>query len=72
MRLDVERLVKDLGGPSAVAAMTGKPRTAPYRWMKTRYVNSQVLERIKNARPEMNLDDYFIEEDSEASNGARS
>ena len=58
-RLNVDRLVQDLGGPRALAASIGKPRTAPYRWMNTQKVSSEVLALIKSVHPHLDLDDYF-------------
>ena len=59
MKLNVTRLVHDCGGPHAVAKKVGVPRTVPYRWMKSRYLSSRVLERMKAAYPKLKLDRYF-------------
>ncbi len=60
--LNVARLVNDLGGAAKVAAIAGVARTAPYGWIKRRYVGSQTLERIKDAVPDLSIDAYFEEE----------
>lgn len=60
--LNVARLINDLGGAAKVAAIAGVARTAPYGWIRRRYVSSQVLERIKEAAPHLSLDAYFEEE----------
>ena len=60
-RLNISALIDDLGGASAVAKMIGVVRTAPYGWVKRRYVSSQVLEKIKEQHPEIDLDIYFEE-----------
>lgn len=60
--LNVARLIADLGGAARVAEIAGVARTAPYGWIRRRYVSSQVFERIKEAAPNLNLDAYFEEE----------
>jgi hypothetical protein len=60
-RLNVKRLVDDLGGAAGTALMVGVQRTAPYRWIKDQYLSSYAMERIKAARPDIVLDDYFEE-----------
>lgn len=59
MRLNIERLIRDIGGPTAAAALAGAPRTAPYRWIKSGNVSSRVLGRIKAAMPSLSIDAYF-------------
>jgi len=59
VRLNITALISDLGGAAAVARMVGTVRTAPYGWVKRAYVSSQVLEKIKAANPEIDLDHYF-------------
>ncbi len=59
LRLNVQRLIDDLGGAAAAAQIAGKARTAPYRWVKDGYLSSYTLEKIKAARPELDLDAYF-------------
>jgi hypothetical protein len=58
-RLNLHRLFRDLGGPSAIARYTGHPRTSFYRWMKNDSVTSKLLEDIKTAFPDLELDFYF-------------
>lgn len=60
VRLNVTKLIKEMGGHSTFAALVGKPRTAPYRWEKSGRISSEVLEKIKVIRPELDLD-YFFE-----------
>ncbi len=59
MQLNVHRLIQDCGGPHVLAQKVGVSRTVPYRWVKTRYVSSRVLEKIKAAYPKLKLDRYF-------------
>lgn len=58
-QLNISRLIDDLGGPARVAEMVGVQRTAPYGWVKRGYVGSPVLEAIKAAKPNIDIDDYF-------------
>lgn len=58
-RLNIEALVEDLGGAANVAAKLGVARTAPYGWVKRHYVSSRVLEELKSAYPEVDIDAYF-------------
>ena len=58
-RLNLHRLFRDLGGPSAIARYTGHPRTSFYRWINSDGVSSKLLEDIKTAFPDIELDFYF-------------
>lgn len=58
-KLNIRRLVDDLGGAAKVAAIVGVPRTAPYRWMRQGYIGSPALEKIKSEYPNIDLDFYF-------------
>lgn len=58
-KLNIDRLVSDLGGARRVAEITGVPRTAPYRWAANGYIASTHLETIKAAHPDLDLDEYF-------------
>tara|TARA_R110002124_G_scaffold148027_2_gene313489 strand:+ start:610 stop:972 length:363 start_codon:yes stop_codon:yes gene_type:complete len=58
-RLNINRLFRDLGGPSQMARYTGHPRTSFYRWINSDSVNSKLLEDIKTAFPDIELDFYF-------------
>ena len=62
-KLNIQRLIDDLGGASAVAQIAGVVRTAPYGWINRAYVSSVCLERIKSQKPELDLDLYFEEDD---------
>ena len=62
-KLNIQRLIDDLGGASALAQIAGVVRTAPYGWINRAYVSSVVLERIKSQKPELDLDLYFEEDD---------
>ena len=63
MTFNAKRLVADCGGVREVAKILGKTRTAPYRMMRTGYVGTNVLGKILEQRPEINLNDYFEMED---------
>lgn len=56
---DVERLIRDLGGAARAAEITGAPRTAPYRWIRAGRLSTQVLGKIKEHNPKIDLDQYF-------------
>ena len=58
-RLNVSRLVRDLGGAAKVASIVGTVRTAPYRWIKKNYIGSPALAKIKAAIPQLDLNYYF-------------
>lgn len=60
-KLNISALIRDLGGAARVAEMAQVVRTAPYGWVRREYVSSQVLEKIKAANPEIDLDLYFEE-----------
>lgn len=64
-KLNISRLIEDLGGASAAAKITGTVRTAPYGWISRNYVSSSVLEKIKSHDPDLDLDAYFDEENDE-------
>ena len=59
MDLNVARLVKDCGGAAAVAEICGVWRTAPYSWIKRRYISSRIVERLKAYDPNLDIDGYF-------------
>ena len=69
-KLNISRLIQDLGGASAAAKITGTVRTAPYGWIARQYVSSAVLEKIKSHDPDLDLDAYFDEEKDEAKDKA--
>lgn len=62
-KLNIQRLIDDLGGASSVAKLVGVVRTAPYGWVARQYVSSVVLEKIKSENPELDLDLYFEEDE---------
>lgn len=64
-KLNISRLVDDLGGASVVAHMAEVVRTAPYGWINRNFMSSIVLEKILTSRPELDLDTYFEEEENE-------
>ena len=55
----MRKLITDNGGATRVAAITGKNRTTPYRWIAQGFVNTKVLEVLKEHNPTMNMNDYF-------------
>lgn len=65
IKLDIAQLISDLGGAAYVAKITGKSRTAPYSWINRSYISSEVLECIKTAHPEVDIDKYFIKREGE-------
>lgn len=71
IRLNLPALINDLGGAAAVAKMTGVVRTAPYGWVRRRYVSSQILEKIKAHNPDINFDIYFDEVTNDQDEQAR-
>lgn len=62
-KLNIQRLIDDLGGAASAAKLAGVVRTAPYGWVARQYVSSVVLERIKSNKPDLELDSYFEEDD---------
>lgn len=65
MQFNVKRLVQDCGGVRAVAEIMGKTRTAPYRMMRTNYMGTNVLAKVLEANPSLNLNDYFEKRDND-------
>ncbi len=59
VKLNVKKLVEDLGGARSAADLVGVPRTAPYRWIKTGRMSSESLAAVKKGRPNLDLDYYF-------------
>lgn len=66
-RLNIERLVGDLGGAAEVAKAINTSRTVPYGWIQRRFLGSRAMEALKTAFPQLNIDHYF-----EDTNGDRS
>lgn len=66
-KLNIEALIEDLGGAACVAQALGVARTAPYGWVKRHYVSSRVLEQLKSAFPEVDINAYFeVTDENEA------
>ena len=64
-KFNAKRFISDCGGPNEVEKLLGKPRTAPYRMMNTRYMTTRHFEEIKNAvKGPLNIDDYFEQDDN--------
>ncbi len=59
MEFNLKALVTDLGGAAAVSKLLGKSRTSTYRYLKQGFMTTKELERIKEERPELNLNTYF-------------
>ena len=57
------KLVEDCGGVHKVAEALGKTRTAPYRIMRTGYIATPVLCKLLDSYPNLNLNDYFENDD---------
>lgn len=72
VKLNIEALIQELGGAAKTAEIAEVVRTAPYSWIKRRYVSSRVLEKIKEARPDLDLDIYFDEEHHDDKTGCGS
>lgn len=71
VKLNISKLVADLGGASATAKIAGVARTAPYGWIDREYVSSTVLEIIKTQKPELDIDQYFEEDSNEIKDKVR-
>lgn len=59
LRMNVARLVSDMGGAAVVARYIGKSRTTPYSWIRSGYISSENLALLKSARPDIDIDEYF-------------
>jgi hypothetical protein len=70
-RLNVAKLVHDLGGSAKVAKITGTNRTSPYGWIKRNYISSRFLAKIKAAVPQLDLNYYFEDVDRNDYGGAK-
>lgn len=64
-RFNVKRFIADCGGVRVVAEKLEKTRTAPYRMINKRLMNTQQIERLLDHHPDINLHAYF--EDADAS-----
>lgn len=67
--LNIGRLISDLGGATAVASAIGVVRTAPYAWVRRGHIRTTILEKIKTAHPELDVDAYFEETSNENKHG---
>ena len=56
---NVKKLIVDVGGAAEAARITGKNRTTPYRWIAQGFINTKILEQIKEAKPHIDMNDYF-------------
>jgi hypothetical protein len=61
IRLDIKRLVRDLGGIVVISNTLGICRTSPYRWIYEENISLKTLCRIKTAWPDLDLNHYFVE-----------
>lgn len=62
MHFNIQKLLDDLGGASAVAKQVGIGRTVPYGWVRRAFIGSHHLSKIKEANPELDINDYFEQE----------
>lgn len=63
--MNIDRLVKAVGGPRRAAEICGVTRTAPYGWIKHGFISQRMLEKIKTHAPHLDIDEFFEEEDRE-------
>jgi len=59
LKFDVSALIADMGGASKIARITGKGRTTPYKWIEQGFVNTKILEAIKNQDAKFDVNKYF-------------
>lgn len=64
MHFNIQRLVDDLGGATAVAKQVGIGRTVPYGWVRRSFISSHHLSLIKKANPLLDINIYFEREDA--------
>jgi len=70
-RLNVAKLVRDLGESAKTAEITGTNRTAPYGWIRRNYIGSTFLAKIKAAVPQLDLNYYFEDVNHNDHGGAK-
>lgn len=58
-RLNLKRLVEDLGGATEVARRLRHARTTPYGWIRRGAISSRTIEQIKECWPYIDIDYYF-------------
>tara|TARA_B100000131_G_scaffold298776_1_gene318562 strand:- start:387 stop:605 length:219 start_codon:yes stop_codon:yes gene_type:complete len=68
-KLNIKRLIKDVGGARKVAEIVGVQRTAPYGWVRQGHIRSTFLEKITTANPTLNINKYFEERQNEELGG---
>jgi predicted site-specific integrase-resolvase len=66
-KLNLNKLIRDLGGPVRVAEQMQICRTTPYRWLSVGRISVENLERLKSAF-DFSLDLYFEDATHERSN----
>jgi hypothetical protein len=64
MHFNIQKLLNDLGGASTVAKQISIGRTVPYGWVRRSFIGSHHLSKIKEANPELDINDYFELEDN--------
>ena len=60
-KLNIKKLIEDMGGATKVAKIAGVQRTAPYGWIRQGHIRSTFLEKMTTAHPHLKLDLYFEE-----------
>ncbi len=58
-RFNVARFVDDVGGVRKLASITDVPRTAPYRWIKTGRISTDIICRVIAHLPNIDINIYF-------------
>lgn len=69
-KLNIARLVSDVGGPTKITEKTGICRTTPYRWIASNFISNRHLEALVTAF-DISLDHYFEEPHDERSAKSR-
>tara|TARA_B100000214_G_scaffold151771_1_gene108662 strand:- start:3563 stop:3790 length:228 start_codon:yes stop_codon:yes gene_type:complete len=60
-KLNIKKLIDDMGGATKVAEIAGVQRTAPYGWIRQGHIRSTFLEKMTTAHPDIKIDQYFEE-----------
>ena len=58
-KLNIKRLVTDLGGVKITSLKLGLSRTTPYRWIEQGHMSTRILEEIKTMNPEIDINKYM-------------
>lgn len=58
-RFNVSMLIRDCGGPYAVARTLQCSSHLPYYWQRHNVMKTTALEKLLQAHPDLYLDDYF-------------